>query len=237
MFDDEMAPIAISNNEDFAFPHDKHVFTYTLHTHHGYYNILLDANGNVPTKRYIMMDDVFIYHAHTLFLLSLVCVGTRTKLSTSIEHELAKRALESIILVSSNSNSNHLPFTCFASNMLTTFSSISFLCKHVDEFCDTCDIHAPVILNIDALCVATYMWNDFSFLYFVCNHIAILAMTCHTCYRFEFIGVASNKLTNCSFFWLGCITTCDNDVFFYFYMYMICVATNMMKTCSFLWFV
>jgi hypothetical protein len=39
---------------------------------------LLDANGDVPTKRYIMMDDVFIYHAHTLFLLSFVCVGTRT---------------------------------------------------------------------------------------------------------------------------------------------------------------
>jgi hypothetical protein len=114
--------------------------------------------------------------------------------------------------VSSNSNSTRLPFTCFASHMLTTFSSIRFLCKHVDDFCDTCDIYAPMILNIDALCVATYMWNDFSFFYFVYNHIAILAMTCHMCYRFEFIGVASNKLTNCSFFWLGCITTCDNDV-------------------------
>jgi hypothetical protein len=44
------------------------------------------------------MDDVFIYHAHTLFLLSLVCVGTRKTMSTSIEHELTKRALESIIL-------------------------------------------------------------------------------------------------------------------------------------------
>jgi hypothetical protein len=56
-------------------------------------------------------------------------------------------------------------------------------------------------------------------------------------YRVEFIGIASNKLTNCSFFWLGCITTCDNDIFFYFWMNMICVGTNMMKTCSFLWFV
>jgi hypothetical protein len=105
--------------------------------------------------------------------------------------------------VSSNLNSTRLPFTCFASNMLKIFSSIWFLCKLVDDFCDTCDIHAPMILNIDALCVATYMWNDFSFFCFVCNYIAILAMTCHMCYRFEFIGVASNKLTNCSFFWLG----------------------------------
>jgi hypothetical protein len=237
MFDNEKAPIALSNNEDFVFAHDKHAPTYTLHTHHAYYNILLDANGDVPTKRCIMMDNVFIYHAHTLFLLSFVCVDMRTKPSTSIEHELAKRALESIILVSSNSNSARIPFTCYASNMLRTCSSIWFLCKHVDEFCATCDNHAPMILNIDALCVATYMCNDFLFFCFVCNHIGILVMTCHICYRFEFIGVVSNKLTNCSFFWLGCITTCDYDIFFYFWMNMICVATNMMKTCSLLWFV
>jgi hypothetical protein len=72
MLDNEKAPIALSNNEDFGFTHDKHVFTYTLHNHHEYYDILLDANGDVQTKRYIMMDDVFIYHAHTLFLLSFV---------------------------------------------------------------------------------------------------------------------------------------------------------------------
>jgi hypothetical protein len=153
MFDNEKAPIAFSTNKDFAFAHDKHVFILSLHNHHA----LLDANGDVQTKRYIMMDDVFIYYAHTLFLLSLMCVGTQTKPSTSIEHELAKRALESIILVSSNSNYARIPFTCYASNMLRTCSSIWFLCKHVDEFCTTCDIHALMILNIDALCVATYM--------------------------------------------------------------------------------
>ena len=47
-------------------------------------------------KRYIMMDDVFLYHAHTFFLLLMMCVGTKTPMSTSIEHELTKRALESI---------------------------------------------------------------------------------------------------------------------------------------------
>jgi hypothetical protein len=184
-----------------------------------------------------MMDDVFIYHAHTLFLLSVVCVGTQTTTSTSVEHELAKRALESIILVSSNSNPTRILFTCFALNMLKTFCPIWFLCKHVDDFCATCDNHAPMILNIDPLCVATYMLNNFSFFCFVCNHITILAMTCHICYHFEFIGVASNKLTNCSVLCLACITTCDNDVFFYFWINMICVETNMMKTCSFLWFI
>jgi hypothetical protein len=80
--------------------------------------------------------------------------------------------------VSSNSNSTRLPFTCFASNMLKTFSSIWFICKHVDDFCATCDNHAPMILNIEALCVATYMLNNFSFFCFVCNHIDILAMNC-----------------------------------------------------------
>jgi hypothetical protein len=119
MFANEKAPIALSTNENFAFAHAKHVFTYTLHTHHGYYNISLNANGDVPTKRYIMMDDVFIYHAHTLILLSFGCVGTRTTMSTSIEHQLAKRALESIILVSSNLNPACIPFTCVASNMKT----------------------------------------------------------------------------------------------------------------------
>jgi hypothetical protein len=93
--------------------------------------------------------------------------------------------------VSSNSNSARIPFTCIASNMLTTFSSIWFLCKHVDDFCDTCDIHAPMILNIDALYVATYMGNDFSYFCFLCNHIAILAMTCHMCYPFEFMHPTS----------------------------------------------
>jgi hypothetical protein len=114
MFDNEKAPIALSTNEDFAFPHDTHVPTYTLHNHHEYYNILLEANGVVQIKRCIMMDDVFIYHAHTLFWISFVCVGTRTTTSTLIEHELAKRALESTILVSSNSNSARIPFTCYA---------------------------------------------------------------------------------------------------------------------------
>jgi hypothetical protein len=113
MLDNETAPIALSHNEVFVFAHDKHVSTYTLHNHHEYYDILLEANGDVQIKRCIMMDDIFIYHAHTLFWLSIVCVGTRITTSISIEHELAKRALKSIILMSSNSNSTRIPFTCY----------------------------------------------------------------------------------------------------------------------------
>jgi hypothetical protein len=57
--------------------------------------------------------------------------------------------------VSSNLKSTRIPFTWYASNMLRTCSSIWFLCKHVDEFCATCDNHAPMISHIYALCVAT----------------------------------------------------------------------------------
>ena len=114
MFANEIAPIAFSNFGEFS--HVEHVPISCLHFHHAYYNNLLDANGDVQIRRRIMMDDVFIYHAHTYFLLSMVCVGTRNPMSTSIEHELTKRALESIIQVSSRSNPALIPFPCFASN-------------------------------------------------------------------------------------------------------------------------
>lgn len=43
----------------------------------------------------IMMDDVYIYHAHTIFPLSLFCVGTHIYSSTSESQELMKQTLES----------------------------------------------------------------------------------------------------------------------------------------------
>jgi hypothetical protein len=86
-----------------------------LHIHHAFHNILLDANGDVQMKRYVMMDDVFIYHAHTFFLLSIMWVGTRNPMSISIEHELTKRALESILHVSLESNPAIILFSCFVS--------------------------------------------------------------------------------------------------------------------------
>jgi hypothetical protein len=197
MIQNEIAPIALSHNKDFSFPHD------TLHTHHAYYNFLLDANGDVQTKRCIMIDDVFIYHAHMFFLLSIVCVGMRTTMSTSIEHEFTKRTLESIISVSSRSNPTAI--TCFASKTLKNFSSIWFLCKHVGDLCAICDNLVHVILNIEALCVATNMLTNFSFLCFVCNNNVVLDMTCHAYSQLSYIDVAPNKLTNYSFFWVGCM--------------------------------
>jgi hypothetical protein len=44
-----------------------------------------------------MMDDVFIYHAHTFFAMTIVFVAARMRTSTSTEHEFMKRALESYL--------------------------------------------------------------------------------------------------------------------------------------------
>ena len=41
------------------------------------------------------MDDVFIYHAHTFFVLLCACVGYLDFVSTSASRELTIRALES----------------------------------------------------------------------------------------------------------------------------------------------
>nr|XP_051183961.1 uncharacterized protein LOC127297785 [Lolium perenne] len=102
MLVNEIAPIALSNFGDFAYIHVDHVPMFTPHIHHIYYDAWLNANGDVQKKWNIMMDAVFIYHAHTFFVLPMVCVGTQNPMSTSIEHELTKRALESVIQVSSN---------------------------------------------------------------------------------------------------------------------------------------
>ena len=103
----EIAPIVFSIFGDFDDCHDKH--DPHLHTHHAPISYLIDINGDVHKKRYIMMDDVYLYHAHMFFLLHVMCVGTRTIMSTSVEHELTKRALESIPQVSSRSNPTLIP--------------------------------------------------------------------------------------------------------------------------------
>ena len=53
-----------------------------------YYSCTCTSNGYVQEKRAIMMDDVFIYHAHTLFLLLCACVGYLDFVSTSTSREL-----------------------------------------------------------------------------------------------------------------------------------------------------
>ena len=157
----EMAPIAFLIFGDFDDCHDKHVPH--LHTHHAPISYLIDINGDVHKKRYVMMDDVYLYHAHTFFLLCMMCVGNRTRMSTSVEHELTKRSLESMPQVSSRSNPALIPFACFASFMLANCSFIWFDCKHVNGIISPRNIHVSSLLDNDALCVATKMLNNLNF--------------------------------------------------------------------------
>ena len=81
----EIAPIAFSHLfGDFDIFLVKHACLTSLH--HipsvmniaivaSYYSCSCASNGYVQEKRTIMMDDVFIYHAHTFFALFCACVG------------------------------------------------------------------------------------------------------------------------------------------------------------------
>ena len=95
MHDNEIAPIAFSTFGKIDICHDMHI-------HHAHTMNLFKANGDVQEKRCIMMDDVFLYHAHTFFLSYMMCVDPHVYLSTSMEHELTNRALESYLRMSSN---------------------------------------------------------------------------------------------------------------------------------------
>src|SRR4051812_34919046 len=198
----EMAPIAFSIFIVFDDCHDKHVPH--LHTHHASISYLIDINGDVHKKRYVMIDDVYLYHAHTFFLLHMMCVGTRTRMSTSVKHELTKRALESIPQVSSRSNPALIPFACFAYFMLANCSFLWFDCKHVNGIIFPCDIHVSSLLDNVALCVATKMLNNLPFRCFVCNHNSFKNMYCHESFQESRLVVATNIRTTCSFIWFVC---------------------------------
>jgi hypothetical protein len=154
------------------------------HVYQVYDDKFLNANGDVQKKWNIMMHDIFIYHAHTLFSFSNMCVGLHCYLSTLIEHELTKRPLESIKQVSSRSNLAHLPLSCLSLNIPNNFSFSWFFCNHVDYFCAICDNHVPMILNIDALCVANLQqaWGTIYLSKHFFKNNATLDMHCYKCY-------------------------------------------------------
>ena len=99
----EISPIAFSqfgylscSNVEFAPSFILHVD----HLHTSHFHFKFGVFGDVQMKRRIMMDNVFMYHGHNFFMWNFVCNGHRMIISTSIEHELTKRPLESIIVVS-----------------------------------------------------------------------------------------------------------------------------------------
>ena len=101
----EIAPIAFSHIfGDFDIFLMKHACLTSLH--HipsamniaiiaSYYSCTWASNVFVQKMRTIMMDDVFVYHAHTFFVLFCACVGYLDFMSTSTSRELTIRALES----------------------------------------------------------------------------------------------------------------------------------------------
>ena len=123
----ENAPIAFSNFGDSSFCHVEN-FPFLLHIDHSHMSYIpfdFGVFGDVQMERCVIMDDAFMYHAHNFFLWNFVCNGSRFIMSTSIEHELTKRALESIFHESCGSIPPLFPFPCVASNKLNNAISIS----------------------------------------------------------------------------------------------------------------
>src|SRR4051812_22557823 len=88
-----------SNFEVLVFPHleDIHMeFSYIDLAYALHLIYLCCANG-VVKKEGNFIHDVLRYHAHTYFAWFLLCVGTYGQPSSSMEHELMKRALKSYL--------------------------------------------------------------------------------------------------------------------------------------------
>ena len=87
-----------------------------------------------------------------------MCAGNRILMSTSIEHELTTRALESIHL-SCASNPTLKSFSCFASNKLNNFSCLWFVCNHDGSIGFPYGKNVSLIFHMNDLCVATNMMD------------------------------------------------------------------------------
>ena len=136
-----------------------------------YYSRTCASNGYVQEKRTIMIDDVFIYHAHTFFVLLCACVGYLDFVSTSSSRELAIRALESEThTFDHDSLLHHLSyhFGLLKNTQGHTFKVTSFLsldivdhtscvactiCMHVRDIAFTHDCHISMLHDIYISCV------------------------------------------------------------------------------------
>jgi hypothetical protein len=206
ILDNEMAPIAFSHFGDVWFSFRDLVPSFTLlsnHPHMSYVSIDFDVFGDEQMKSHVMMDDVFVYHAHNFFLWVLVCIELHDRMSTSMDHELTTRALESIHL-SCASNPTLKSFSCFASNKLNNCSYLWFVCNHDVAFGFPNDKRVSLIFHMDDLWVATNMMNNGSFKWLVGNHNDIWCMSCHEYNGFSQFGVATNMLKTCSFMCFVC---------------------------------
>jgi hypothetical protein len=193
-----------------------------------YYSCICASNGYVQEKTTIMMDDVFIYHAHTFFALLCACVGCLDFVSTSTSRELKTRALESE--PHSTTTLLHRTFLCFSIvkdaqghafevisfsfenlktmsiNIVSKTSCAAYTmthCTHVRHIAFTHDCHISMPHDTYALCVA--LWIICSYHMFGCNNVTTSHMSCPVdCHMLDLI--ASHIMNTCSFHCVECHT-------------------------------
>ena len=123
------------------------------------------------------MDDVFIYHAHTFFVLFCACVGYLDFVSTSTSRELTIRSLESepytfyhdLLLhhisyhfgIVKNAQGHALKVASFLSLDIVDHTSCvaCTICTHVQDIAFTYDCHISMLHHIYTLCVASNSWS------------------------------------------------------------------------------
>ena len=165
------------------------------------YSCTFASNSYVQEKRTIMMDDVFIYHAHTFFLLLCACVGYLDFVSTSMSRELTIRALESEPPLFTTL----LHLTCLFFGIMKdaqghTFKVISFSFENPQ----TMSMH----IVDHTTCVACTMRLICHLGPLACAHVRDLASTCHfhnsMHHDIYALCVASNSWITCSYHMFGC---------------------------------
>jgi hypothetical protein len=189
------------------------------------------SNGYVQEKRTIMMDDVFIYHAHTFFLLLCACVGYLDFVSTSTSRELTIRALES----EPPSSMMILHHTCLYFGIVKdaqehAFKVISFSFENPQ----TMSMH----IVDHTTCVACTMRLICHLGPLACAHDRDLASTCHfhnsMHHDIYALCVASNSWITCSYHMFGCNNVITSHMPCPIDCYMLAlIASHMLNNCSF----
>ncbi|XP_044448955.1 uncharacterized protein [Triticum aestivum] len=196
-----------------------------------YYLCTFASNGYVQEKRTIMMNDVFIYHAHTLFVLLCACVGYLDFVSTSTSCELTIRALESKPPSTTTSlPRTYLYFDIVKDAQAHAFEVISFSFeKHKTMSMDivdhtTCVTFTMRLISHLGLLDCTHV-RDSAFI-----HDFHIAMP-HDIYA---LCVASNLFIICSYHMFGCNNVISSRTPCTFDCHMIeLIASHMLNICSF----
>ena len=180
-----------------------------------------------------MMDDVFIYHAHTFFALFCACVGYLDFVSTSTSRELTIRALESEPHTFDHDSLLHHSCLCFGivkDAQGHAFKVISFSFENPQ----TTSMH----IVDHTTCIACTMRLICHLGPPSCTHVRDLASTCHfhrsMHHDIYALWVASNSWITCSDHMFGCNNVITSHMPCPIACHMIdLIASHMMNNCSF----